>query len=66
MFLLLTYKEQWKTKDYASKIIIYNSSTIISNPSLYFENLGTAISKEHLSVAVSVTKNFHGNLPFLF
>ena len=44
MFLLLTYKEQWKTKDYASKIIIYNSSTIISNPSLYFENLGTAIS----------------------
>ena len=50
MFLWLTNKEQWKTKDFAK---------IISNLSLYFENLGTAIFKEHLLVALSVTKNFH-------
>ena len=45
MFLLLTRKVQWKAKAFAK---------IISNLSLYFENLGIAISKEHLSVAVSV------------
>ena len=39
---------------------------IISNLSLYFENLGTAIFKEHLLVAVSIKKNAHCNLTFLF
>ena len=57
MLLFLTNKVQKKTKDFA-KIII--------NLSLYFENLGTATCKEHLSVVVSVTKNLHCNLPFLF
>ena len=38
----------------------------ISNISLYLENWGTAIFKEHLSVVISVTKNFDCNLPFLF
>ena len=57
MFLLLTNKVQWKAKDFAK---------IISNLPFYFENWGTAIFKEHLSVAVSIAKNFHCNLPFLF
>ena len=57
MFLLLTNKVQWKAKDFAK---------IISNLSLYFENWGAAFFKEHLSVAVSTTKNFHCNVPFLF
>ena len=57
MFLLLTNKVQCKTKNFAK---------ILSNLSLYFENLGTAIFKKHLSMAVSVTKNFHFNLLFLF
>ena len=39
---------------------------MISNLSLYFENLKTAIFKEHLAVALSVKKNFHCNLPLLF
>ena len=53
MLLLLTKKVQWKAKDFAK---------ILSNRSFYFENSGTAIFKEHLSVAVSVAKNFHRNL----
>ena len=52
MFLLVTNKAQ-KTKDFAK---------IVSNLFLYFENLGTTIFKEHLSVAVSLTKNFHCSL----
>ena len=55
MFLLLTSTRN--TKDFAK---------IINNISFYFENLGTAIFKEHVSVPVSITKNFHCNLPFLF
>ena len=46
-----------KTKD---------SSKIISNIYLYFENLGTAIFEEHLLVAVFITKYFYCNLQFLF
>ena len=43
------------TKDFAK---------IVNDLSFYFEKLGTAILKEHLSVPVSITKNFHSNLPF--
>ena len=43
------------TKDFAK---------IVNNLSFYFEKLRTAIFKEHLSVPVSITKNFHYNLPF--
>ena len=51
MILLLTNKVQWKTKDFAE---------IISKDfCLYFENLGAAIFKKHLSVAVSITKNYY-------
>ena len=57
MFLLLTKKVQWKTKDVAK---------IISNLPLNCEKLGTAIFKEHFLVAVFVMNNFHWNLPFLF
>lgn len=57
VFLLITNKLHWKTKNFA-KIII--------NLSLYFENLVAAIFREHLSVTVSVMKNFHCNLQFLF
>ena len=53
MFLLINITSN--TKDFAK----------ILNLSFYFENLGTAIFKEHLSVLVSLTKNFHCNLPFL-
>ena len=55
MFLTLTSTRN--TKDFAK---------IVKNLSFYFENLGTAIFKEHLSVPVSVTKNFHGNLTVFF
>ena len=47
MFLPLTSVRN--TKDFAK---------IVSNLSFYFENLGTGIFKEHLSVSVSITKNF--------
>ena len=39
---------------------------IVNNLSFYFENLGTAIFKERFSVPVSITKNFHCKLQFLF
>ena len=55
VFLLLTSTRN--TKDFAK--IVYNLS-------FYFENLGTGIFNEHLSVPVSITKNFHCNLAFLF
>ena len=45
MFLLLTSTRN--TKDFAK---------IVNNLFFYFENLGTAILKEHLSVPVSITK----------
>ena len=57
MFLLLTNKVQRKTKDF---------SQIIINLSLHSEDLGITTFKGHLSVAVSVTNNFHCNLQFLF
>ena len=56
MFSLLTDSTR-NTKDF---------SQIINNFSLCFENFGTGILKQHLSVAVSRMKNFHCNLPFLF
>ena len=49
-------KDVFATKDFAK----------IVNLSFYFENLGTSVFKEHLSVSASITKNFHCNLPFLF
>ena len=55
IFLLLTSTRN--TKDFAK---------IVNNLSFYFENLGTAIFKERLSVLFSMTKNFHCNLPFIF
>ena len=55
MFLLLTSTRN--NKDCAK---------IANNLSFYFENLGTAIFKELLSLSVSITKNFYCNLAFLF
>ena len=55
MFLLLTSTRN--TKDFAK---------IVNNLSFYFENLGTAIFKEHFSVHVFIIKKSHCNLPFLF
>ena len=53
MFLLINSTSN--TKDFAKVVYL----------SFYFENLGRAVFKEHLSVPVSLTKNFHCNLPFL-
>ena len=55
MFLLLTSTRN--TMDFAK---------ILNNPSFYFENLGTAIFKEHFSVPVFITKKPHCNIPFYF
>ena len=55
MFVLLISTRN--TKDIAK---------IVNNLSSYFKYLGTAIFKEHLSVLVSITNNFHCNLPLLF
>ena len=59
MFLLLT-KVQGKFK------IININAKIINNLSFCFENVGTAVFKERLSVPVFIMKNFHCNLLFLF
>ena len=55
MFLILTSTKNTK-----------NFAKIVNNLSVYFENLGTAILKEHLSVPVSITRTSHYNLPFFF
>ena len=55
MLLLLTIKR--KTKNFAK---------ITNSIPFYCENLGTTIFKKYAPVPVSITKNFHCNLQFLF